>query len=153
VTTLLAAPQGLPATAAALAQADGLAVASIEAKHILTMNVAAEMAERALELKYPVVSVYCEKSVNTLREKFRTFSGSIRLAVEVRATHDRLEGLAAATQLYAEAVAGVLDENRGNWGDGMFFTGQYEIEFGPIKRGGRGFLQTAKVSFEIQASR
>ena len=39
-------------------------------------NVAAEMAERALGMKYPRVNVYCEKIVNELREKFRTFSGT-----------------------------------------------------------------------------
>jgi hypothetical protein len=149
----LAAPSGLPAAVEELAKADGIDIGTLDARNILSTNVAAEIAERALELKYPVVSVYCEKEVNNLREKFRVFSGSVRLAIEVRATQDRLEGLGSATELYADAVARILDGSRGDWGNGMYYAGGYEIDFAAVKRGGRGFLQSAKVSFEVQISR
>jgi hypothetical protein len=96
--------------------------------------------------------VYCERISNTLREKFRRFSGSARIAVEVRGSLDRLEGLEEQIRFYADAVAQVLDNNRGDWGDGVFYPGGYEVTFGPVKQGGRNYLQTAKASFEVEIS-
>ena len=37
--------------------------------------------------------MYCEKIVNDLTEKFRTFSGTVQMAIELRHSQDRLEGL------------------------------------------------------------
>jgi hypothetical protein len=34
----------------------------------------------------------------------------------------------------------------------MFYAGGYDVEFGPVKRGGKNFLQSAKVSFEVDVS-
>jgi hypothetical protein len=72
--------------------------------------------------------------------------------VEVRTTHDRLEGVSQALQYYAGAVSEVLDAHRGDWGNGLFYTGGYKVEFGPIKHGGKNFLQVAKVTFEVDVS-
>jgi hypothetical protein len=116
-------------------------------------NVAADLAERAGPLHYPAVHVYCEKVVNDLAEKFRTFSGSVHMTVELRYSQDRLDGLQDALEQGVEATAAALNAARGDWGDGMFYFGEYEIGFGPIKRGGRNFLQVAKVTFEIGVSR
>lgn len=150
---LLTAPTGLNSALAELSEGGGLSFPEIEGRQILTQNVAAELAERSLEWKYPAVTVYCEKIRNELTEKFRIFSGLVLLTVEVRATHDRLEGLEAAVETYASGVMQVLDKSRGDWGDGMHYGGEYEVEFGAVKRGGRGFLQIAKVRFEVFASR
>jgi hypothetical protein len=49
-------------------------------------------------------------------------------------------------------VVAVLDANRGNWGEGMFFTGGYEVKFEPVQHGGRNFLQIARVVFEVDGS-
>jgi hypothetical protein len=46
----------------------------------------------------------------------------------------------------------VLDSNRGSWGQGVFFTGGYEVSFDPVQHGGRNFLQVARVSFEVDLS-
>jgi hypothetical protein len=116
-------------------------------------NVAAEMAERALGVKYPVVNVYCEKIRNGLREKFRSFSGTVQMAMELRQSQDRLEGLQDRLELYVDAAMQKLNRSRGDWGDGMFFGGAYEVAFGPVKQGGRNFIQVAKVTFEIGVSK
>ncbi len=84
-------------------------------------NVAADLAERSTAVKYPAVNVYCEKIVNNLTEKFRTFSGHVQMAIEVRHSQDRLDGLQDALELYTDAVMQVLDASRGDWGDGMFY--------------------------------
>jgi hypothetical protein len=117
------------------------------------MNVAPDVVERSAGVKYPSIYVYSDRVKNTLKEKFRTFSGQVRTNIEIRVSHDRLEAVEKEAQLYADAIAGVLDDNRGDWGDGSFFGGSYEINYGQIKHGGKNFIQTARVSFELEMSR
>ena|SRR6266404_1003548 len=121
-------------------------------QEIVTQCIAPELAEKTAGAKYPAIHVYCGKVSNLLREKFRTFSGEAQMVAEVRVSQDRLEGLEAQTQSFAEAVTGALDGERGDWGDGMFFGGGYEIAYGPVKHGGRNFLQIAKVTFTVEVS-
>jgi hypothetical protein len=152
VREIMAAPTGLPFMAAEAAERERIAVAPVAAAQIVATNVASEMAEKTAGARYPAVYVYCAGMTNALKEKFRTFSGKIHMAVEVRVSHDRLEGLDKQAQVYADAVAQVLDAHRGDWGQGMFYTGTYEMEFGPVKRGGRNFIQTAKIQFDVDGS-
>jgi hypothetical protein len=149
---MMAAPTGLPFMAPEGAEREGIAVAPLTAAHILATNVASETAEKTAGARYPAVYVYCTGLTNGLKEKFRTFSGKLHMAVEVRVSHDRLEGLDKQAQVYADAVTQVLDANRGDWGLGLFYTGTYESEFGPVKRGGRNFIQTAKIQFDVDGS-
>ena len=144
---------GLNANLGALAAADSVAPAVVEAAQIRTGNVAAEMAERATQVKYPAMNVYCEKLVNSLVEKFRSFSGAARMCVELRHSQDRLEGLQDVLETYADAARQVLEANRGDWGDGLFYAGEYEVEFSAVKHGGRNFVQTARITFEVGVSR
>jgi len=88
-------------------------------------------------VKYPAVYIYCAGLNNLQKEKFRTFSGKVQMAAEVRVTHDRLERVYDHLQYYVAAVVAVLDANRGDWGSGMFYTGGYKVEFGPVKHGAR----------------
>jgi capsid protein len=124
-----------------------------EAVAVVTQNVAAELAERSGTVKYPAVNVYCEKIANELKEKFRSFSGKVEMAVEVRHSQDRLEGIEEALEQCADAITSTLNASRGDWGDGMFYSGGYEVSFGAVKRGGRNFTQVAKVTFEVAVSR
>lgn len=71
-------PTGVNAGLGALTQADREFAGLVDNSQVRSQNVAAEMAERALGMKYPAVNVYCEKIVNELREKFRTFWGECR---------------------------------------------------------------------------
>lgn len=115
-------------------------------------NVVADLAEHSDAIRYPVLLVYCEKIVNSLHEKFRTFSGTVQVAIEIRHSGDRLEGLGERLEAIADAVTGSLTASRGDWGDGMFYSGGYQVTFAAVKRGGRNFIQAAKVTFEIGAS-
>jgi hypothetical protein len=115
-------------------------------------NVAADLSEQSGAVRYPVLLVYCEKVVNSMAEKFRTFSGTLQMAVEVRQSSDRLEGLEEGLEATADAVTQMLSANRGDWGDGMYYGGVYQVAFAAARRGGRNFLQAAKVTFEIGAS-
>jgi len=119
---------------------------------IRPQNVAAELAEEGEIARYPMVLVYCEKVVNSLTEKFRTFSGTVQMTAEVRHSMDRLQGLQDGVELCVEAVTQVLDANRGDWGSGMYYAGGYQVGFSGVKHGGLNYIQAAKVTFEIGVS-
>src|SRR5258707_13100960 len=148
----LLTPAGLSENLAAVAELQGINLPAIAEKQIFTQNVAQELVERAVEVKYPTLLLYCEKINNDLREKFRTFSGKAHMAIEVRVSQDRIEGLEKLLEIYIDTVTRILDQNRGDWGNGMFYTGGYEAVFGEMKHGGRNFIQTGKVRFEVAVS-
>jgi len=152
VVSLLGAPAGLGACVATLAQAENLSVPQIAQTQIVAQNAAIELTERSSDVTYPMIAVYCDKIVNQLTEKFRTFSGKAVMTIEVRVTQDRLEGIESQLQVYADAATQVLDQSRGDWGEGMYYAGGYEASFLPVKHGGRNFIQVAKVTFDVSVS-
>src|SRR6266571_3459644 len=149
---LLETPAGLSENLAAVAELEGIRLAAIESKQIFTQKTPQQFLERALDLRYPTLLLYCEKITNDLREKFRTFSGKAHMVIEARMSQDRIEGLGKLLEIYVDTVTRILDQNRGDWGNGMFYTGGYEAVFGDMKHGGRNFIQTAKVRFEVAVS-
>jgi hypothetical protein len=152
VVTLLSAPQGLNACVSTLAQAENATLPALGQNQILPQNVSIELAERSTDVQYPAVSVYCEKIVNQLKEKFRNFSGKAVMTIEVRVSQDRLGGIEDQLQTYVDAVTQVLDQNRGDWGEGMYYAGCYEAGLGPVKNGGHNFIQVGKVTFDVGVS-
>ena len=102
--------------------------------------------------RFPVVFVYCDKVSNLQREKFRCFSGVARLNIELLVSGERQEALEQKLQFYVDAVTDVLECNRGDWGQGIGYGGGYEIQFAALKRGGRNYTQSAKVSLEVDVS-
>jgi hypothetical protein len=149
---LMSSPSGLNMSIAALAQAEGVPLSPVPATRFFTDNVSSDVAEKSTDLKYTAVYIYCEKIVNDLKEKFRAFSGTLQMQIDVRVSQDRLEGMDRMSQLYSDAVTQILDANRGDWGQGLFFSGAYEITFGPVKHGGRNFIKSAAVALEVNAS-
>ena len=147
------APSGMNASLAALTAPDSLLASPLEAAQIRAQNVAADLLERSSGVRYPAVQVYCEKIVNDLSEKFRSFSGKVQMAVEVRHSQDKLNGLQEAVELYADSIVQMLDGARGDWGDGMFYNGGYEVAVGAVKQGGKNFMQAAKITFQVGVSR
>ncbi len=149
---LLRHPLGLPAAVAAVAERERIELRTIDEAQIATQNVASEIAERGVGVKYPAIYVYCEGLANLKREKFRRFSGKAFMTIEVRVSDDRLEEAAGQLQYYVEAITDVLEQNCGEWAPGIYYTGGYKAEFGPLKHGGKNYLQAAKVRFELDAS-
>lgn len=149
---VLAAADGLPAAVEALIQQQGMSLAAITPEQIVPRNVAAEIAEQSTASKYPLVYVYCSRVVNQNREKFRGFSGEAQMTVEMRVSQDRIDQMETNLQAYVDAITAVLSDSRGDWGEGMFFDGGYDVTFGSVKHGGRNFLQIAKVAFVLEVS-
>jgi hypothetical protein len=149
----ITAPGGMNANLAALNSPSSALAKPVDPAQIQAQNVAVDLEERSNAMKYPSLNVYCEKIVNSLTEKFRTFSGSVEMAIEVHHSQDRLEGLQSGLELYVDSVTQVLDAGRGDWGNGMYYTGGYEVALGAVKHGGRNFIQSAKITFQIGVSR
>jgi hypothetical protein len=143
---------GVNSAIATAALDSGVPLSPIPAAYIVAQNMAIEIFERAAVVKYPVIQVYSDRVRNLLTEKFRTFSGKVRTVAQISVSQDRIEGIEVQTRLYVDAVTQVLDENRGSWGQGAFYTGGYEVTFDPVKQGGRNFLQVAKVTFKVDLS-
>ena len=122
-------------------------------RSIAALNASVEISEKTGHAHYPALLVYCDKLSNLLKEKFRQFSGKAHVVVEVRCSQDRIEGLETATEVYVDAVCALLDDSRGAWGNGLFYAGGYDVNYEPIGRGGKNFLQRARVGFEIEVSK
>ena len=146
---LLRADDGLTAVYADFQQRGG---PDLPVPTVLEQYIAADLAEKAASVRYPVIHVYCERLVNKLAEKFRRVSGTVSLAAEVRASADHYQELQQTLAAHADAVAEVLHRHRGDWGSGIFYTGGYEIEFQPIRRGGKNYLQSAVITLEAHIS-
>jgi len=153
VAGLLGGEGGLQANIDVMAAAESLPDFSIGSQQVIAQNLPADIAERNTPGKYPCVLVYFDEVANRLREKSRTFSGTAVMAIEARVSSDRVEDLDAQLNVLVDAVTGTLDQNRGDWGGGIFFGGAYEISFAGVKHGGKNFIQTAKVTFTLDISR
>lgn len=143
---------GMTAGVSVVADVAGVQVPPFTRNQVTAQNVTPEIVERSTAAKYPGLYIYCSKSANLQREKFRTFSGNVEMTLEVRVSQDRLEGIENSTMLYVDGATWVLDQNRGDWGDGVFYGGGYEISYAPVKQGGKNFLQIAKISFTTEVS-
>lgn len=116
---------------------------------VTTGNAGAALNEKSLALNYPTVTIYCEKLTNTLKEKFRMFSGLAEMVIEVRQSQDQLQNIQAALETYVSAACQILDESRGDWGNGMFYAGGYEVTFGAVKSGGKSFIQIGRIVLNV----
>lgn len=135
------------------AVASGLSnVPRISLASVLVGNTSPELYEQSLAIKYPTVNVYCEKLNNTLKEKFRVFSGTAGVAVQIRHSQDQIQGVQANLETYVTAACEILDDSRGDLGNGLFYRGGYQVSFAPVKRGGRNFLQIAQITLDLDIS-
>ncbi len=152
LTKLQSTIDGVNVRIGAMEQADG-SLTGPGIRSIVALNASVEISEKTGHALYPALLVYCDKVSNLLTEKFRQFSGKAHVVVEVRCSKDRIEGLEDDTQLYVDAVCALLDDSRGDWGSGNFYSGGYEVTYEPVGRGGKNFLQRAKVGFQIEVSK
>ncbi|HWE52419.1 MAG TPA: hypothetical protein VG273_21665 [Bryobacteraceae bacterium] len=122
-------------------------------RSIVALNASVDISEKAGHVTYPSVLVYCDKLSNTLKEKFRRFSGKTHMVIEVRHSQDHLEAIEENLLVYVDAVCALLDDSRGDWGAGALYAGGYDVSYEPVARGGKNFLQRAKVGFDVEVSK
>ncbi len=152
VSMLSSATNGANVRIGTMVQADPTLQAT-GVRTIVAMNASVDISEKTGYMQYPLMLVYCDKVSNTLKEKFRQFSGTAHVVVEARCSQDKLDGLEANAEVYADAICALLDDSRGDWGNGFCYSGGYEVNYAAVVRGGNNFLQIAKVGFDVQVSR
>lgn len=152
VSTLTSTANGVNVRIGVLVENDS-SLQAVGVRSIVAMNASVEISEKTGYVQYPMMLVYCEKVANTLKEKFRQFSGTAHVVVEARYSQDKLDNLQANAEVYADAICALLDDSRGDWGSGFFYSGGYEVSYAQVVRGGNNFLQVAKVGFDVEVSR
>jgi hypothetical protein len=124
-------------------------IAPVALDSVTTGNASADLNEKSLTISYPTLTIFCQKLSNTLKEKFRTFSGTAETVIEVRQSQDQLQNIQGNLETYVSAVCQILDGSRGDWGNGMFYPGGYVVSFGAVKRGGKNFIQTGQITLNV----
>jgi cell division protein ZapA (FtsZ GTPase activity inhibitor) len=152
VSMLTSATRGVNVRIGALEHGDS-SLQATGIRTIVALNASAEISEKTGYVQYPALLVYCDKLSNTLKEKFRQFSGKAHVVVEVRHSQDDLDEMASSVDVYVDAVCALLDNSRGDLGSGYFYSGGYEVSFDTTARGGKNFLQRAKVGFDVEVSK
>jgi len=150
---LLEAGTGLEASMAALRSSYELDEGLLNQLDVTFVRVPAPLLERAASLRYPVMHVYCERMEKARTEQFRTFSGTLRMVIEVLISQDRLEGISERLHFYVDAVRDVIERNSGCLGSGLYMDGTYDVQFDAVEKGGRNFLQTARVACAVILNR
>jgi hypothetical protein len=149
---LLASEEGIAKALSGIKLRENVEIPALDETRLFLENVSREVAERAQTFRYPAVYIYCDRVRNLLREKFRSFSGTARLNIEVRVSGERLQGLEQQLGLYLDAITEVLHQSQGDWGNGVFYGGGYEIQFEAAKPGGRSYTQSGRVVLDVDVS-
>jgi len=110
------------------------------------VRVPSDIHEKSVKARSPVIHVYCDQIENRRTEKFRPFSGRMRLVTEVRVSQDRLEGITEALHVYLDALREVVEQSAGCAGDGMYLDGEYEVTIEAVRKGGLNYQQVAKIT-------
>lgn len=147
---LLRAPDnGIQAQLAGIASRDGVALRQVPERSLLLINAPPEVMDQSRDSAYPELCVFAEEAENNGKQKFASFAGTLRLSADVRISSESTEGMESNLHRYVEAVTNVLDAHFGEWEPGLVNPGRYTVKYSPIKVGGNNFLQTARVSFEL----
>ncbi len=103
---------------------DDSSLQAVGMRTIVAMNASVDISEKTGYAQYPALLVYCDKVSNTLKEKFRQFSGTAHVVVEARYSQDKLDNLQANAEVYVDAICALLDDSRGDWGGGFLLFGR-----------------------------
>ena len=152
VANLLTTNSALQTAVNALAAQSGAVIPPISNSQIVSTSITAEMADKNAQLTYPRVCLYCTQVKNTHFQKFRSFSGSVAVVIEVWFSGNLLAPTGTGLHYYVEAVTAILRANQGDLGDGFYFSGIYDVQLQPAKAGGFGFVESARISCALDVN-
>ncbi len=136
-----------------LALEGNLEVPAMPSTQVVMSSVPPEVGDNNVQLTYPRVCLYSSGLKNTQMEKFRSLSGTVAVVAEIWASGNMVTQSDQWIHFYVEGVTELFRQNIGDWGDGMFFSGIYDVQFQQPKAGGFGFVQSAKVTCTLNVSR
>jgi hypothetical protein len=153
ISDLLIRGSALQQEITAISNSCGLNVPPIDAAQILLSSASQDMNDRDVQFTYPRICLYTAGVKNGQLEKFRSLSGSLTAVADVWASGNLIGDIDQWIHFYVEAVTNILRNNIGDWGDGVFFPGVYDVQFQSPRVGGLGFAQVARISFNLNVSR
>lgn len=136
----------------ALAAQSGITAPTITSEQVVLSSASPELLDMNIQLTYPRVCLYSSNVKNAQVEKFRLFSGQVSLVAEIWASDNLATQVDEWIHFYVEGVGEILQNNIGDWGDGMFYGGAYDVVFQPPKVGGLGFVESAKLTLSLNVS-
>jgi hypothetical protein len=137
----------------AMADSANVVVPGITAVQVVLSSSSPGIGDKNIQLTYPRVCLYSSGLKNTHLEKFRSLSGTVSVIAEIWASGNLVSDTDTWIHFYVEALTDILRQNTGDWGDGVFFSGAYEVQFQPPNTGGVGFVQSAKVTCNLNVGR
>lgn len=152
VANLLTTGDALSNEIQSLASANNVIVPFISTSQVILSSVDPNLGDDNVQLTYPRICIYPWTAKNTKSEKFRSFSGTVSVIAEIWASGDLVQQIDEWIHYYVEAYTLLLRENTGNWNDGVFFSGIYDVQFQIPKAGGLGFVESAKVTCLLNVS-
>lgn len=150
---LLTTENALQQQIAAIAASCNVNVPLITPAQVLLSSASADIGDQNIQLTYPRVCLYSGGVKNTQTERFRSLSGIIAVTADIWASGNLVTDTDQWIHFYVEAITDILRQNIGDWNDGIFFSGIYDVQFQPPKAGGLGFAQSAKVTCNLNVSR
>jgi hypothetical protein len=136
-----------------VAAASNVTVPAITSGAVVLSSMSAEMGDKDFQLTYPRICLYSTAIKNTQIEKFRSLSGTASVTAELWASANLLQDVGQWIHFYVEAMTNILRQSIGDWGDGIFFSGAYDVQFQSPKVGGFGYVESAKVTCSLNVSR
>lgn len=149
---LLTTGNALQQQISAVASATNATLPLITSAQVVLSSTVPEMGDKDLQLTYPRVCLYTATVKNTQVEKFRSLSGTISVVAEIWASGNLLDETDQWIHYYVEAVTVILRQNIGDWGDGIFFSGAYDVQLQSPRVGGIGYFESAKVVAVLNVS-
>lgn len=149
---LTSAETGLNQRLMELSAASGRELKAVAPNRFIQANVPLDFEEKSGTAAYPAAFVYCDRIKNSLTEKFRTFSGEVVLAIDLRVSGDDASEVARDVDNYVDSVLAILHGIKGSWVDGLQYHGGYQVDYGAMKKGGANILQSVRIMVPVQVS-
>jgi hypothetical protein len=130
----------------------GVTVPALNTSQIIGSFISPDMGDLNLQLTYPRVCIYTSQVANNQREKFRSFSGAISVVADVWSSDSLQQPAELALHFFVQGIAGILQANMGDWGDGFRYSGVYGVQMQTPKLGGLGFVQLARVTCNLDVT-
>jgi len=152
VASLLTEGNALQTQIDAIAAQANKSIPTIDSAQVVISSVAPDVADKDIQLLYPRVCLYSNIVKNAQREKFRSFSGAVGVVAEAWASANLVTQADDWIHYYVEAITSILRANVGDWSDGMFFSGRYDVKFQQPRTGGLGFVESAAITCSVEVS-
>ena len=140
---------GVNAQLAGIEARDGVILVRLAGDQFVFMNLPPDLADQSMDVSYPAVYLFAEEAQNVNREKFAYFSGSLLLGIDVRLTAENPANLESMLHEYVEAVLNVLQASRGDWSEGLSYSGRFGVRYSVTRMGGDNFIQSARLSLPL----